>query len=223
MAVRQRVAAGERYQMLVVKEFPVATAKGRWCARVLCDCGRTSIARACDLASGRVKSCGCRSRAALAEGRVRHGMAGTKEYMIWAMAKDRCTNPRNRSYDRYGGRGIKMDPVWVGDYARFYADMGPRPSLSHTLERIDLNGDYAPGNCVWATYAQQNRNTSRNVYVLANGKRYVLKDLALAIGLKPNTVANRRLRRRWPESRWFEPYTVSEAVEAFEALQSQPI
>jgi len=142
--------------------------------------------------------------------------------MVWAMAKDRCTNPRNRRYHRYGGRGIKMDPVWATDYTKFYADMGQRPSPRHSLERLDANRGYEPGNCVWATCAEQNRNTSRNVFIRRNGKRYVMKDLALAVGIKPNTVVGRRLKCNWPESRWFEPYTVAEAIEAFESGQPQP-
>lgn len=221
MAPRITVTPGERYAMLLVQEFPVSAPKGRWCARVLCDCGRQGVFKACDLVAGRIKSCGCRARVGLEANRLRHGHAGTREYMIWAMAKDRCINPRNRSYLKYGGRGIRFDSRWASDFAAFYSDMGMRPGPGHTLERLDVNGNYEPGNCVWATYAQQNRNTRRNIHILRKGKRYVLKDLALAVGLKPNTVVCRRLKYRWPEHRWFEPYTVDQAIEAFEA-RAQP-
>ena len=137
------------------------------------------------------------------------------EYDVWAQAKDRCINPKNHSYARYGGRGIKMCPEWAGSFKAFLRDMGPRPkSGKMTLERKDVNGDYCKENCKWETYGKQNRNYSRNVYVWRGEQKFVLKDLSLACCLKPNTVVYRR-RLGWDQKDWFKPYSVEEAIDRF--------
>lgn len=224
MGVPVPVEIGQRYGRLTALAYPVRV-NGVICGTFLCECGKRVDLRASCVARGRLVSCGCRARAGLNEGRVyKHGKTGSSEYMIWAMAKDRCRNPNNPSYPAYGGRGIAMTPDWANDFCRFYEDMGPRPSKKHSIERLDVNGNYEPGNCVWATYAEQNRNYCRNVYIHRNGKRYVLTDLARAVGLRPNVAVCRRLRLGWPEARWFEPFTVEEAVDAFDAgIQMPPI
>ncbi len=71
--------------------------------------------------------------------------------------RDRCNNPQNRSFKYYGGRGLKVDPRW-DDFAAFIADMGPRPSSGHTIERTNNDLGYGPDNCKWATMAEQNLN-----------------------------------------------------------------
>lgn len=88
----------------------------------------------------------------------KHGMISTPEYGSWLAMKDRCLNPRSSNYPNWGGRGIKIHPPWVGDFMTFYQDVGPRPSPSHSLDRIDNEKGYEPGNVRWATKKQQSDN-----------------------------------------------------------------
>jgi hypothetical protein len=213
---------GQIYGRLLVLEYPTRK-DGKICALVRCECGNVLHLRACHVVRGRLVSCGCQAREGLLK-RNKHGLTREPEYMIWALAKDRCTNPNNRRFRDYGGRGITMAPEWIHDFPAFYAHVGPRPSAKHSIERIDTEKGYEPGNCKWATAGEQNRNTRRNVLIQRNNRTYVLCDLAKAVGLPPNRVVCRRTRLRWPETRWFEPYTVEEAIEAFERQQDyQPM
>lgn len=142
----------------------------------------------------------------LVHGHAKRGSV-TAEYQTWNRMIARCECETYTDFHRYGGRGIKVCAAWRESYAQFLSDMGPRPSSGHSLDRIDVDGDYAPGNCRWATKAEQARNTSRTVFVEYEGERLCLKDAAARAGISINTMKQRR-RQGWQGADLLRPVRV---------------
>jgi hypothetical protein len=158
-----------RFTRLLVLELLPERNGGHRMFRCLCDCGTTKTIAGSDLVNGRVKSCGCLKIEVCSErlltapiGRS-HGYTANGEqhalYSTWISMRHRCTNVKRKQYKDYGGRGIKVCARWQGrqGFANFLADMGERPD-GLTLDRIDNEGNYEPGNCRWATWKQQAAN-----------------------------------------------------------------
>lgn len=122
-------------------------------------------------------------------GMYRHGMKGTPTYKSWQHMIGRCTNPLDKRWQYYGGRGITVCPEWR-DFAVFFSDMGEKP-IGTSIDRIDNNGPYCKSNCQWATQKQQTRNYSRNRVFEYRGDSMVLTDWAAKVGLPFNTLRNR--------------------------------
>lgn len=122
----------------------------------------------------------------------------TAEYQVWDNIKQRCNNPNNPAYHRYGGRGIGLSKQWTGKkgFARFIAHVGPRPSSKHTIERIDNSKGYEPGNVKWATRKEQLRNTRRTRMITFRGKTQCLMDWSIELGKNYWTLLY-RLRNGW--------------------------
>lgn len=147
------------------------------------------------LASGRTRSCGCLA----AETHRTHGMSKDPTYFIWKSMKDRCCNPENERWDRYGGRGLTICERWKLSYEDFMADMGPRPDRG-TIERRDNDLGYFPENCSWESYADQNRNKSNNAPFTLNGVTKLAVDWEAITGINANTMHHRRYRG-WSDER----------------------
>lgn len=155
--------------------------RGRPAVVCQCVCGNTVTVTRYRLASGHTRSCGCLSReTAAANARrtnTKHGLCRSKVSIAWSGMRDRCNNPKNASFHNYGGRGIRVCERW-SDFLNFVADMGHPPSKAHSLDRIDVNGNYEPSNCRWATAKEQCRNTRDTVYLTAFGETRTAADWA---------------------------------------------
>ena len=152
-----RDLTGLRFGRLFVQSRGVPHKRNsRWVC--VCDCGQTSIAYGHDLTSGHHLSCGCFQKERVTKhGATRQGGWRTTEYSSWLSMRQRCTNPHQFGYARYGGRGIRVCKRW-DDFSKFLADMGPKPTRRHTLERVNNDKNYTPKNCVWATRYEQAQN-----------------------------------------------------------------
>lgn len=117
------------------------------------------------------------------------------EYRVWAKMRARC---RHRDNKNYGGRGILVCERW-GAFEKFFADMGPRPSIKHSIEREDVNGNYEPGNCRWATHVEQMRNTRVSVTVDLYGECVNVSAKCEQLGMSYQTVYMRLRRGMTPE------------------------
>lgn len=131
-------------------------------------------------------------------GRANSRVSGYRDraYGIWQAMKDRCSNSNRSDYHCYGGKGIKVCERWRVSFLSFVEDMGdPPPGM--TLERLDKDSDYEPGNCVWADRKVQAANTSRNVTVVVDGVRRLAKDVALERGITMHAYRQRRYKYGW--------------------------
>lgn len=141
------------------------------------------------------------SRRTYPERQERHGKRGTPEYAIWLQMKGRCLNPRNKRYQYYGGRGIKLHPTWETSFLAFLQDVGPRPSPAMSLERTDNDGHYAPGNVVWAPRTRQPANRGFCWTLTHGGKTMLATDWAKEVGLPYRALRQRLLTYKWPIER----------------------
>ncbi|SRR6266545_3323803 len=113
-----------------------------------------------------------------------HGKKSTPEYHTWKNMRRRCCDSKNQDWHRYGGRGITVCPEWRSSFTAFLGDLGERPTSKHTLDRYpDRDGNYEPGNCRWATPAEQARNSSRNHWITFKGQTRCLQDWATELGV----------------------------------------
>lgn len=118
-------------------------------------------------------------------------------YVVWCGIKARCYNPAHKNYADYGGRGIRMCDAWRDSFAAFYSDMGDRPTKRHTIERKENDGDYEPGNCTWATRAEQNENTRQTRLLTFAGITLSIGKWANRLGMQRRTLGNRIDRLGW--------------------------
>ncbi len=185
--------AGKKFERLTVIRRAANYAGGdaRWVC--ICDCGKELIVPSRRLRNGLSRSCGCL---------FYHRLSNSLTYQSWAAMKRRCLRPDCDHYHDYGGRGITICERWLGKdgFTTFLSDMGERTSRNHSIDRIDNDGNYEPGNCRWATAKEQRQNqrTGRmGKFIEFNGTRQCIKAWANAVGLEEATLY-KRISRGWP-------------------------
>jgi hypothetical protein len=176
-----------------------------WLCR--CECGIEKEVRTSPLVRGRSLSCGCLSREISRKMRLKHGFKGTPEYKTWDSIKQRCYNKKHKSYNLYGGRGIKMCNEWLHSFENFIRDLGVRPTLKHSIDRIDNSLGYFKENCRWATRREQALNRRSNVFLTIFGERKTISEWILDFRCKATSTAfPKRLELGWsPEKALLHP------------------
>lgn len=167
-----------------------------WLCR--CECGNEKVITGGNIRAGHSLSCGCFRLEQLRKKVTRHGMRHTRVYNVWLCLIQRCTNPLNPAYGNYGGRGIQVCDKWR-DFPSFYADMGDVPE-GMQIDRIDVNGNYEPGNCRWLNKKGQSRNKRTTRILTYQGKSQSLADWSEELGIN-YFVLHSRLRRGWSDER----------------------
>ena len=187
---------GKRYGRLVAVR-PMPNRRKWWCR---CDCGAERAFDGYHVRSGASNSCGCLMRE-INGARGTHRMAGTPTFTAWCTMRQRCSNPATPCFPLYGGRGIKVCDRWQY-FENFLADMGLRPS-GMSIERINNDGNYEPGNCRWASARDQANNRRSNKRLTHKGRTQTIAEWAREVGIS-NLALAQRLRHGW---------TVAEAIE----------
>jgi len=182
--------SGQRFgRLLVISRDQNKGKQSGWLC--LCDCAKTTVIAASSLKNGLSKSCGCYRNEISSKRATKHSMAESQEYGIWQAMKRRCNNKNNPDFHRYGGRGITVCQRWMDSFANFYADMGKRPH-GHSIDRIDVNGNYEPLNCKWSDSIQQANNKSTNVRYEYGDETHTIAEWARISGI-PQTLLRKRL------------------------------
>lgn len=184
--------SGRTFNLLTVQSRAENRGDKRAYWNCLCICGQSTIANSHDLKSGHTKSCGCWNIHTRKVKATTHGHGSSrkekrnKTYLAWLNMRRRCSVPTAKGYMNYGGRGIKVCDAWH-DFESFLRDMGEAPA-GMSLERLDVNGNYEPGNCTWASLEDQSNNKRTTVFVELDGTRLSLSQAARAIGCSPGRV-----------------------------------
>lgn len=182
-----------RYNRLTYLEDAGANKWKKALWRLRCDCGTITVAVAAQVRSGRTQSCGCLQRAYRAKGNKRHGLRKHPLYATWCNMKARCDNRNNPQYKDYGGRGISYHPSWA-QFPNFLRDVGEKPFPEATLDRIDNNGNYSPGNVRWADKTTQRRNSRQIREVSIGEETRLLTDWCAQFGISIASVHSRMKR-----------------------------
>lgn len=166
-----------------------------------CECGNVKRIRMDSIGTqdGLTRSCGCYAKEDSSIRNKTHGQTDSPTYISWERMRSRCYNPKNPSYNHYGACGIKVCDRWRTSFENFLEDMGERPSKKHSLDRIDVNGNYEPSNCRWATDIEQQNNKKNNNTITYNGETHTVMEWSRTLGISPHGIYSRKRRGKSPE------------------------
>lgn len=208
------IQIGDRFGRLTIQDRAPSDRFGKLRWYCLCDCGNTTISAGSKLQRGVTQSCGCARIEATRRALTKHGQAGngyqaqrkapSAEYRVWSSMKQRCYNPRSRSYERYGAQGITVCATWKKSFTSFLNDMGPRPSPKHVLDRINNNKGYCHSNCRWVTTQESNENRGSVRWVTYQGERLTVSEWARRLNI-PASRIRMRLQAGWSEADALRP------------------
>lgn len=191
----------KRYgRLVVISLHQTKSREAHWYCQ--CDCGGTTTVRGSSLSRGDVKSCGCLRSELTIERHLTHGMTGIPEYITWASMIARTTDKSKPNSKNYIDRGITVCDSWLHSFENFYKDMGDRLSPKHSIDRINNDGNYEPGNCRWATSTEQNNNKRSNVNITLSNETHTLKQWANIYNIDYKMVYY-RYSAGWPISEIF--------------------
>lgn len=162
--------------------------------RFRCDCGNEFVANGYYARSGKIVSCPSCAAERTRQASVKHGKSNTREFGIWIGMHTRCYNAKAKSFTDYGGRGIDICERWKNSFDNFLSDMGAAPSKEHSIDRRDNDGNYEPGNCYWATRAEQANNKRNSIRISIDGVTRTISQWAAISGLAYETIYQRHCK-----------------------------
>lgn len=187
---------GKTFNRLTVLSFE--RRKGRIIWKCRCVCGNETFVYSFNLKDGNIQSCGCLNKEIVSKVHTKHGQASnykpTAEYRTFCGAKSRCQNPNDKAYENYGGRGISF---CFNSFQEFFAEVGKRPTIRHTIERINNEGNYEKGNIRWATRKEQSNNTRRSRLITYQGVIKTATQWSEDFNVSLQTITTRIDRSKW--------------------------
>lgn len=205
-------------KLLVLSLHSTTTVPHSW--KCVCECGNETVKSQQSLLFGKTKSCGCLRSELSAVRKTKHGYSKNHYlYSTWVSMRDRCNNPNNSSYFRYGGRGISVCKRW-DDFKAFIDDMGDRPD-GCSLDRIDNSKGYSKDNCKWSSMSEQCNNKRGNVLIDIDGEVRTATQWERMLGLKSGTVTL-RIRRGWAREKALLPTKLSRSTSSSSSEEVPP-
>ena len=193
-----KVCEGARFgRLTVIEKAPSANKNGRWLCK--CDCGNYTTVYGCNLKKGDTTSCGCYQKESASARQTKHGKSHSRLHNIWLTMRRRCSKNNLRYSRNYSGRGITICEEWddFENFSKWAEENGYRDDLS--IDRIDVDGNYCPENCRWATHTEQQNNKRSNRRITYEGETHTLAEWAAIKGIKYGTVYQRFYQGLPPE------------------------
>ncbi len=175
--------------------------------KCLCICGNKTIVRKPHFLSKHTKSCGCYKKELIGKLNRTHGLRKTRTYRCWFNMKTRCNNKNTLNFKDYGGRGITVCDEWINSFEIFLENMGVCPSNNHSIDRIDVNGNYCKENCKWSTIIEQNNNKRNNIKYIFNGEMLNVTQISILTKIPRSSISSWRNKYKYTDKQIHDKIT----------------